>query len=96
MARFLEKIKALKEWKLVDFPFLFVLLILLALGLVALSSASSYYSLTETGDSMYYLKRQLMFAGIGLVGMFVAFFTEKRTYKRWSYMALIISLIASA
>lgn len=96
MARFFEKIKALKEWKLVDFPFLFVLLILLALGLVALSSASSYYALTETGDSMYYLKRQLMFAGIGLVGMFVAFFTEKKTYKRWSYVAFIVSIILMA
>lgn len=96
MAKFFEKIKAFKEWKLVDFPFLFTLLILLAIGLIALSSASSYYALTETGDSMYYLKRQLMFAGIGLVGMMVAFFTEKKTYKRWSYVAFIVSIILMA
>ncbi len=92
MTKFFEKIKAFKEWKLVDFPFLLTLLTLLAIGLVALSSASSYYALTETGDSMYYLKRQLMFAGIGLIGMAVAFFTEKKTYKRWSYVAFIVSL----
>lgn len=92
MTKIFEKIKAFKEWKLVDFPFLLTLLTLLAIGLVALSSASSYYALTETGDSMYYLKRQLMFAGMGLVGMAVAFFTEKKTYKRWSYVAFIVSL----
>ena len=60
MAKIIEKLKALKAWKLVDFTFLFTLLVLLSIGLIALSSASSYYALTETGDSMYYLPLQLL------------------------------------
>ncbi len=96
MAKFVEKLKALKDWKLVDFPFLFTLLVLLAIGLVALSSASSYYALTETGDSMYYLKRQLGFAAFGLAVMAFVMTWEKKNYKRFSYLAFIIAGIFMA
>ena len=91
MAKIAEKLKALKDWKLVDFPFLFTLLVLLAIGLIALSSASSYYALTETGDSMYYLKRQLGFAAFGLAVMAFVMTWEKKNYKRFSYLAFIIA-----
>ena len=91
MAKIIEKLKALKDWKLVDFPFLFTLLVLLSIGLIALSSASSYYALTETGDSMYYLKRQLGFAAFGLVVMAFVMTWEKKNYKRFSYLAFIIA-----
>lgn len=96
MAKIAEKLKALKDWKLVDFPFLFTLLVLLAIGLIALSSASSYYALTETGDSMYYLKRQLGFAAFGLAVMAFVMTWEKKNYKRFSYLAFIIAGIFMA
>ena len=46
----LESIKKLTgngKGKQLDFTFLLTLIILLAIGLIALSSASSYYALTE-------------------------------------------------
>ena len=92
MTKILEKFKVLTKGKTVDFPFLFALVILLAIGLLALSSASSYYALTETGDSTYYFKRQLGFAIVGLVGMTIVSVMDHKKYKRLSYIFYIFAL----
>ena len=50
------------------------LIVLLAFGLIMLYSASSYTSLTETGTSVFYVKKQLFATLLGLVVMvFVSF-----------------------
>ena len=56
----------------VDYPFVFLLLLLLAVGLVMLWSASYAQSEYDTGytDSTRYLKKQAACAAIGLVAMY--------------------------
>ena len=54
---------------LLDYSLLFIVLFLLAFGLVMLYSASSYEASVDHGDSAYYLKRQLIFTIFGLVLM---------------------------
>ncbi len=56
----------------VDIPFLILLLLLLAVGLVMLFSASSAQSMYDTGYtiSTKYLQKQAVCAGLGLVCMF--------------------------
>ena len=58
----------------VDFPFLFIVLLVLTVGLVMLYSASYAQSLYDTGfvSSTRYLKRQAVCAVIGLVAMALA------------------------
>ena len=55
----------------VDFTLLITVLLLLALGLIMVLSASSPKSLQETGDNSYkYFLRQLEFAVLGLIAMY--------------------------
>lgn len=56
----------------VDFLFLMLVLVLLAVGLVMLYSASCAQSLYDTGYSIStrYLRKQAAFAGVGLAAMF--------------------------
>ena len=76
-----------------DMPFLLLTLVLTGIGLVMLFSASfpaAYYS---TGDAAYYFKRQLIFAIMGLVAMFVI---SRLNYQRWrglSKFLLILSMV---
>ena len=51
----------------VDFGVLYTILILLAIGVVMIYSASSFYSMFHYNDSMFYLKKQGIMAVIGLL-----------------------------
>ena len=60
-----------------DMPFFILLILVLAVGLVCLFSASFAYSYYRNGgDSYYYIKRQMIFAALGLVIMFVVSFAD--------------------
>ncbi|MCL1903871.1 MAG: putative lipid II flippase FtsW [Oscillospiraceae bacterium] len=52
-----------------DIPLFIVILTILVFGLIMLLSASSNLGLREYNDSHFYFKRQIMFAGVGLVAM---------------------------
>lgn len=49
-----------------DYLIWIVVIMLLALGLIMVLSASSATALAESGDSYKYFKKQLMAAGVGL------------------------------
>ena len=92
MLEFFKKLTADSKGKQLDFTFLFTLIILLGIGLLALSSASSYYALTEYGNSSYYLIRQMLFAVAGVVIMIIVSKIDYKVYKNWSYILFLIAL----
>ena len=49
----------------------YFLIFLICFGLVMLFSTSSYSALIKQGDSMFYLKRQLIFCVVGFLGMII-------------------------
>lgn len=55
----------------IDKPFLILVLVLLVFGISMLFSASYATSIDEFGNGYHYLKRQTIFASIGVVGMMV-------------------------
>ena len=55
-----------------DLPLLVVTLVLVTIGLGMLYSTSAIMAQDRYDDSLYFLKRQLMWAGLGLVAMWVA------------------------
>ena len=65
--------RRLMSGETVDIPFLLLTLLLLAVGLVMLYSASSAQSMYDTGYSIStkYLQKQAVCAGIGLVCMWI-------------------------
>ena len=63
-----------------DIPFLLLTLLLTVMGPVMLFSASFPSAYYESGDPTYYLKRQGLFALMGLVAMVVV---SRINYQRW-------------
>lgn len=83
----------IKENKGIDFGMFVIIILLLCIGLVMVSSASSYYALNMWGTSNYLLIRQLVFAVIGVVAMLIISKIDYRIYKRWSYLGYGVALI---
>ncbi len=69
-----------------DYSLIFLILFLMAFGLVMLYSTSSYEAAAEYGDAAYYLKRQLMFSVAGLGWMM---FVAQIPYTFWKKAAVI-------
>ena len=76
-----------------DMPFLVLVILVLISGLVMLFSASYAAGLSDEGDSMYYIKRQLFAAVIGVIAMFVASRFNYRLYRRLSWVIAGISVL---
>src|SRR5690606_2887359 len=75
-------------------PFLlYPVLALVALGLVMVYSASAVTAGQRLGDSFYYVNRQAIAAGIGLVAMAAALKLGYRRLARLAYPLLIIAVI---
>ncbi|MBD5114016.1 MAG: putative lipid II flippase FtsW [Ruminococcaceae bacterium] len=79
-----------------DYPLFTIVLILLAFGLIMMFSASYAVAYAEEGDSLFYLKKQAVFAVIGLIAMFGAanvdyhFFARKITVILLSGVSLAL------
>ena len=81
----------------VDLPFLLLTLLLLAIGMIMLLSASfvgAYYGGEKTtkGDPTYYFTRQLAFAALGLLAMYLATKFPLVFYRRLSKWVMIVAL----
>lgn len=89
-----------------DFQLLVLTLLLVGFGILMVFSASSSLTFTSKSfdyDSMYFTKKHLMFAFIGLVGMFFAMKAHYSKYKKWfapfflfTIFLLVVVLIAGA
>ena len=76
----------------IDLPFLLLVLILLGIGLIMLLSAS-FPSAQAKGDAFFFIKRQLIFAAMGVVAML---WIGKINYQRFrgvANIAIIVSII---
>ncbi len=80
----------------VDTQFLAAIYILLAFGLLMVLSASSpiaYANSATNNDSFFYFKKQLMWAILGSVGMFITANYDYKKLKHWAFPALAFSIL---
>ena len=79
-----------------DYIILTVVLIILACGIIMVLSASAPSSLSESGDSYKYFRRQAGAAGIGIVAMLIVSKIDYRIYKKfnWIIYIVVIALLA--
>lgn len=76
------KLKTFSARSGIDLPFLGLLLVIMAVGLIMLFSSSYAYALANKGDSFYFLKRQLIWAVAGIAAMlFVSYFDYHKLHK---------------
>ena len=75
-----------------DYIILIVVFLLLSIGLIMVLSASSPSSLSESGNSYKYFKRQAEAAAIGLVLMYIVSKVDYRIYKSFKWIIYIVSI----
>lgn len=73
-----------------DIWVLFPTLLILAIGVMMVYSASAVLALHDFGDSFYYLKRQLAFAVLGVAGMALTMNVDYRIWKKYAKIGLIL------
>ncbi|MGE8079301.1 stage V sporulation protein E [Peribacillus loiseleuriae] len=77
-----------------DFILIIVTLSLLAIGLIMVYSASAIWAAYKfDGDSFYFAKRQLLFAGVGVVAMFFIMNVDYWTWRTWAKLIIIVCFV---
>lgn len=79
-----------------DFTLCITIVALLAIGIIMVLSASSPSALAETGNSYTYVKKQVIFAIIGLFAMMFISKIDYRFYKKFYKIIYIVVLILLA
>lgn len=76
-----------------DFTLFLTVLILLSIGVVMVFSASQYAALVRYNDAFYFFKRQFIYAGLGLVGMFFFLNFDYRNFRHLAIPLLCLSFL---
>ena len=76
-----------------DLPFLLLVLTLVGFGLVMLGSASSAVALYRRSDAFAYLRPQLLYAALGIFGMWIASRVDYHLYHKLAWPLLALSLV---
>jgi cell division protein FtsW len=78
----------------IDLVLLAAVMGLVVIGTVEVYSSSAVYALKRSGDGAYFLKRQLMWVGLGLGAMWLGARTDHRWLSRRTYSLLAAALLA--
>ena len=76
----------------IDYGIFYTLCILLSIGVVMVYSASSFYAMFHNNDSMYFFKRQLIWAIIGVISMTVMMSIDYHKLKKITPTLLICTI----
>ncbi|HTA18313.1 MAG TPA: FtsW/RodA/SpoVE family cell cycle protein, partial [Polyangia bacterium] len=71
-------------------------LALLGFGMVMVFSSGAVFAAKKYGDGAYFLKRELIYAALGLVAMSFASRVDYSVYRRVAYPLLFISIVSLA
>lgn len=71
----------------------FCVLLLLAVGLIALYSASYSVGYYRFGSAVYFIKRQIMYVAAGIVAMVAISRVPYKIYARWHQAVMVVSII---
>lgn len=66
------------------------ILLILAIGLVMVYSASAVLAFHDFGDKFYYVKRQVLFAALGIGAMIVTMNADYWLWKKWAKFGLLV------
>lgn len=81
-----------KQIKYFDYSLLFVVIFLLGFGMVMLYSTSAYTATLKTGNSAFYLRKQMFAAVVGFFGMAVCIKLDYHIFRRFSGLIYFVAL----
>ncbi|SHG87932.1 cell division protein FtsW [Virgibacillus chiguensis] len=73
-----------------DYILMGVIIGLLVIGVVMVYSSSYVWSAYKFSDSLYYVKRQLLFAGTGVIAMLLIMNVPYTTWKKYAKLILLV------
>ena len=76
----------------IDYGIFYTLCILLSIGVIMVYSASSFYAMFHNNDSMYFFKRQLIWAIIGIISMSIMMSIDYHKLKKITPQLLICTI----
>jgi len=76
-----------------DFTLVIMTMVLVIFGVIMVFSASYYSALSDYGDPYYFLKREIVYAGVGVVIMLVVASIDYHWYKKFSWIFLGTSVM---
>jgi cell division protein FtsW len=89
-----NKLRLISVSRSFDMPFLIILMVILVLGLISLLSASHAYSYYwNRGDSYFYIKRQIIFALVGVALMLIVSAIDYHILHHLAIPLMIVSYI---
>ena len=86
-----NKIRYLSVGLGIDMPFLILVLVLLAIGILMMFSASYPFAYAQENDSYYYLKRQSIYAVIGVAAMIGFSYLNYHVFFKFAKICLVVS-----
>lgn len=82
-----------RKIKQLDYGLLYTIVILLAIGVVMVYSASSYFAMVNYGDSMEFLKKQALFAVLGFISMMLISRCDYHKLKKLTGILIVLTPI---
>jgi cell division protein FtsW len=76
-----------------DPVFFFVFFVLVVFGLVMVYSSSAVYAATQTGDSLYFLKRQMLWVMVGFLAFSLSMRIGYQRLVKYAYPMLLLTVI---
>ena len=76
-----------------DITLLILTFTLLAIGLIMVYSASAVWAEYKFDDSFFFAKRQMLFAGVGILAMFFIMNIDYWTWRTWAKVLIIICFV---
>lgn len=76
-----------------DFMIFFLTILLLSVGVIMVFSSSAYTAARDLGDPYYYVRRQIVWAVLGLIGLYVTSKINLNILKRYATPILLSSLV---
>ncbi|MGF7046155.1 cell division protein FtsW [Paenibacillus sp. DS2015] len=76
-----------------DLWLLICILALLTIGIVMVYSAGSVLGFHDYGDSYYFVKRQLLFAGLGLISMYITANVDYHFWHKYAKIGLMVCFV---
>ncbi|WP_243113996.1 FtsW/RodA/SpoVE family cell cycle protein [Butyrivibrio sp. XB500-5] len=92
----MNRIRALRkprEESYIDYSLIFIILFLLAFGLVMVYSTSSYEANLDLGDSSYYFRHQMVSTIIGLAAMMIVSYIPYRFIAKFAFPIYIAAAV---
>lgn len=77
----------------IDYTFLFIVVLMVCVGMVMLLSASTPAARTKYANSYYFFNKQLLFVVLGFIGMAITSVLDYRIYKKYAYQIFGVALV---